>query len=120
MLRAYETAVVRLRTHTCAEDETEDTTYFVVELLCCVLTLTEPLEIWVSHMIVSVTVACCTCETVCPGTHLDVETVENSLLIVAASAPVTYYNTVKAPLTLEDVHEELLVVAVELTIVEVI
>ena len=71
-------------------------------------------------MIVPITVACCACEAVCPCAHLDVKAVEDSFLIVAASAPVADYDTVKAPFTLEDVHEELLVVAVELAVVEVV
>ena len=71
-------------------------------------------------MIVSVAVTCCTAKTVCPGTHLDIETVENSLLAYAAAAPVADNNAIKAPLTLEDVTEKLLIVAVELAVIKVI
>ena len=71
-------------------------------------------------MIVPVTVACCACEAVCPCAHLDIKAVEDSFLIVAASAPVADYNAIKAPLALEDVHKEFLVVAVELAVIEVV
>ena len=71
-------------------------------------------------MIVPVAVACSAFEAVCPCAHLDVKAVEDSFLIVAASAPIADYDTVKAPFALEDVHKELLVVAVELAVIEVV
>ena len=120
MLRAYETAVVRLRTHACAEDQAKDTTALVIKLLGCIFTLAQTLEIRIGHMVVSVAVTGCSAQTVGPCTHLDVETVEDRLFAVAASAPVADHNTVEAPFSLEDVHEKLLVVAVELAVVEVV
>jgi len=71
-------------------------------------------------MIVPVAVAGSSGETVCPGTHLDVESVQNSLFAVTASAPVADYNAVKSPVALEDVAEEFLIVTVVLAVVEVV
>ena len=120
MLRAYETAIVRLRTHACAEDQAKDTTALVVKFLCCIFTLTQSFEIRIGHVIISVAVAGCTAQTVGPCTHLDVKTVEDCLFAVAASAPVADHNAVESPFSLEDVYKKLLVVAVELTVVEVV
>ena len=71
-------------------------------------------------MIVSVAVAGSTCKTVGPGTHLDVETVEDSFFAVATSAPVADNHSVKSPVILEDVHEKLLVMTVVLTVVKIV
>ena len=105
MLRAHETAIVRLRTHACTENKAKDTAHLVIKFLGGISSFTQSLKIWICHVVISIAVACCSTKAIGPGTHLDVKAIEYSLLVITTSAPVTDHDTVKAPFSLKNIYK---------------
>ena len=120
MFRTHETSVVWFRTHACTENGAKDTACLVIQFRSGVLSFTQALEIWVSHMIVPVAVAGCSTKTVGPCSHLYIKSISDGFVADTAAAPIADNDSVETPLSLENVTKKPLVMAVELTVVKII
>ena len=120
MLGASELARLMLRIHIRAEDQAQHATRLVVEFRRADLAAADPLQIWGSQEIVVVGISLAHRQAVRPGAELHVQAVGDGLVGVVHSTPVTDHHAVEAPLALEDIIQQILVMAVPLALVKVI
>ena len=120
MLRGGETPGLVLGVHAGAEDKAQDPAGFGVQFLGPGTAVGDALKIRVGEEIGIVGVGLAHREPVGPGAELHVQAVGDGLVGVVDAAPVADHHSVEAPFTLEDVVQQVLVVAVPLALVEVV
>ncbi|CCZ47875.1 predicted protein [Bacteroides sp. CAG:661] len=106
--------------HHSSEGQTQHTSHLVVEFIHACPSVFQTLQIGLGQVIIVVRIACTRGKPVGPRTELQVEPVGNGLLRVVRAAPVRNDHTVEAPLSFQDVLQEIFVVAAVLALVQVV
>ena len=118
-LRAHRT-IRTLAVHVGAEHQAQHTAHLLVKFLSGVLALGQQFPVWRSKVIIIVSIGGAHRKTVCPCSELKVKTVGDSLLGVMCTAPVANHHTVEAPLLLQYLVQQYVVVTVMLVLIEII
>ena len=113
-------AVGTLTVHRRAEVQSEHAAHLLVKFLGGIAAFLNGLLVGIGQIVVVVGVCGTHGQTVGPRTKLHVETVADSLIHVVTAAPVRNHHTVEAPLLLQYLVEQRLVVTVVLILIKVI
>ncbi len=106
--------------HSCAIEQTEYTTNFFIELLRRVLSFLNESLVRQGEVIAVVSIGGTHGETIGPGAKLEVETIGDGLLSMMASTPVAHYDSIVAPVLLQDLVQEDMIVAIVLVFIQIV
>ena len=106
--------------HRCAENQTKHTASLVVEFLSAHFARMKEFKIWVGKEIAVVGILLAQFQPVCPAAVFQVETVGYGLVGVVGTAPVAHHHSVESPFVLQDIVEDILVVAQVLVAIQVV
>ena len=120
MVRADEAAGAAPGSHIGAELQTEETPDLVVQFIGAVFSGLDTFQIGLRQMIFIIDVRRAGEQAVRPGAIFKVQSVVHRLIGVVASAPVADHHAVEAPLPLQNIHQDALVVAEVLIIIKVV
>ena len=113
-------AIRTLAVHGGTIEEAQHTAHLVVKLAGAVLAFLYTFYIRSGHEVIVIGIGSTHGKSVGPGAKFHVKSVLHSLVGIVSTTPVAHHHTVKLPVTLQNLVESPLIVAVMLVLVEII